>query len=112
MIRVLRILKLTGKLPALKTGLKAIAKSVPNVIRIVLIILMFFLIFSVIGVSFFKGKFYYCKSEGILESYLGGDFISQTGIGFEDLYTVQHKWDCFNAGAEWKRFYYNFDNVI
>jgi hypothetical protein len=24
---------------------------------------------------------------------------------------IEHKWDCVNAGAEWTRTYYNFDNM-
>jgi len=64
---------------------------------VTIITLLFFLIFGIIGVSYFKGKFYYCDSTGV------GDF-------FSDL-NVQTKWDCYNGGGAWVNYLLSFDNV-
>lgn len=58
--------------------------------------LLFFLIFAIIAVSEFKGRFYYCDT----------DEISYTVI---NVYT---KWDCINNGAEWLNRNYSFDNTL
>ncbi len=59
--------------------------------------LMFFLIFGIIAISYFKGKFYYCYSENI-------DFIKSLQI--------KSKWDCLNSGAAWLNRPYSFDNIF
>jgi hypothetical protein len=62
MFRVFRILRLISKTEGLKIGLSALFRAVPNIVRITIIILLFFLIFGIIAVSFFKGTFHYCQS--------------------------------------------------
>jgi Ion transport protein len=60
MFRILRVLRLIGKDEGLKIGLQALFKAIPNVLRISVIMGIFFLIFGIISVSFFKGTYYYC----------------------------------------------------
>lgn len=59
--------------------------------------LLFFLIFGIIGISYFKGKFYYCQY----------DF-----LGFEYLELLNYKWDCLNIGGNWLNKPYSFDNIF
>ena len=40
--------------------MRALMRAIPNILNITVIMLLFFLIFGVIGVSYFKGKLYYC----------------------------------------------------
>ena len=54
-----------------------------------MIAVLFFLIFAIIGVNFFKGIFYYCEYAHIKEM-----------SGF-DVNSLDTKWDCINIGAEW-----------
>jgi Ion transport protein len=62
--------------------------------------ILFFIIFGVIGVSFFKGKYYECLTEGVTQI-----------EGYESIFVLETKWDCINTGGEWRRMYYNFDNI-
>ena len=55
--------------------------------------LLFFLIFGVISVSQFKGRFFYCSGK------------------FDPKIDVKNKWDCISAGGEWINRIYNFDNI-
>ena len=60
--RILRILRLIGRNEQLKVAVRALLLAAPNVGNITVIMLLFFLIFGVIAVSYFKGKLYYCEN--------------------------------------------------
>lgn len=92
-IKVLRILRLISRHQGLKVAVRALYHALPNIINVTVIMLIFFLIFGVIGVSQFKGKFYFCSED--LES----DSI------------INHKWDCLNAGGVWDTQVYTFDDI-
>ena len=66
----------------------------PHILSIVAIVLLFFLIFGIIGISYFKGKYFFCAN-----------------IPFDSIY-INTKWDCLNAGANWQNEVYNFDNIF
>jgi len=69
--------------------------AIPNVANITIIMLLFFLIFGVIAVSYFKGKLFYCYN---FEPTLSESIVS--------------KWDCLSSGGDWQNRVYNFDNSI
>lgn len=58
--RILRCLRLIGRNEGLKIAVRALLFAIPNIISITVIMIMFFLVFAVISVSYFKGKMYYC----------------------------------------------------
>lgn len=68
--RVIRVFRLIGKEEGLQLAIKALLQAVPQIANVTIITLLFFLIFGIIGVSYFKGKFYYCDSTGV------GDFFN------------------------------------
>jgi len=92
-IKVLRILRLISRHQGLKVAVRALYYALPNILNVTVIMLIFFLIFGVIGVSQFKGKFYYCSED--------------LDIGI----TLKHKWDCLNAGGIWDTHVYTFDDI-
>jgi voltage-dependent calcium channel T type alpha-1G len=92
-IKVLRILRLISRHEGLKVAVRALYHALPNIINVTVIMLIFFLIFGVIGVSQFKGKFYGC-SEDI-----------KVGLN------IEHKWDCLNSGGIWDTQVYTFDDI-
>jgi hypothetical protein len=102
MFRIIRALRLISRNEGLKVGLQALIKAIPNVFKIVSIMVLFFLMFGIVAVSFFKGTFYYCDYLIIQPP------LSQFSLTF----TVNNKWDCLNAGALWMNKSYNFDNII
>jgi hypothetical protein len=70
--------------------------------EVLILMVLFLYIFSVISVNYFKGYLYNCSTEG-LDPY-------QVHLSpLHDI--VQTKWDCLNAGADWKNRFLNFDNV-
>ena len=56
-----------------------------------LVTAVIFLIFAIIGVNFFGGKFNYCSI---------------------DMYTYHTRLECLKAGGEWMLWDHNFDNSI
>jgi hypothetical protein len=58
--KAFRVLRLIGRNEGLKVAMRALINAVPNILNVTLIMILFFLIFGVILVSQFKGKFYYC----------------------------------------------------
>lgn len=61
MFRILRLLRLISKNEELKVAVRALFLAIPNVANVTIIMLLFFLIFGVILISYFKGKLYYCN---------------------------------------------------
>ena len=66
--------------------------AIPNIMNVLLIAILFFLIFAIIGVNFFKGIFYYCESSHL-----------KSLPGF-NVKLLNDKWDCINSGAEWMKY--------
>lgn len=58
-----RILRMINKNEGLKVAVRALFRAIPNIANVTLIMLLFFLIFAVIFVSQFKGKFYFCTGN-------------------------------------------------
>jgi Na+/H+ antiporter NhaB len=71
--------------------------AIPNIFNILLIAALFFLIFMIIGVNFFKGLLYYCNTDMLPNA---------------DSITIPDKWSCINFGAEWQNSDYSFDNIF
>jgi Ion transport protein len=92
--KIQKALRLIGRNEGLKVALRALVNTIPKVFTTTVIMILFYMIFAVVGVSFFKGKMFYCSEE-----------ISP--VAFE----LVSKWDCLNAGGLWLNRVYNFDNM-
>jgi len=65
----------------------------PQFLNVLLINTLFFGVFSIIGVSLFKGMYYNCYQKITLE-------------------VIETKWQCLNSGGTWERMAHNFDNFF
>ncbi|XP_072558429.1 sodium channel protein type 8 subunit alpha-like isoform X6 [Paramormyrops kingsleyae] len=81
----------------------ALVGAIPSIMNVLLVCLIFWLIFSIMGVNLFAGKYYYCFNE-----------TSEERFEVED---VNNKTECFNlinankTEVRWKNVKINFDNV-
>jgi len=97
MIRILRLLRTLRPLRFLshnqhmKIIVKALFRSFGALCNTMILILVVFLMFSIVGVSFFAGKFQYCELSK---------------------YEYSDKAACEANNGEWKTYDLNFDNVI
>lgn len=87
----------------LQVVVNALVGAIPSIMNVLLVCLIFWLIFSIMGVNLFAGKYYYCFNETAEESFLPD--------------VVNNKTECFafiNANyseVRWKNVKINFDNV-
>lgn len=93
LLRVLRPLRIISRNDGLKISIKALVMSVPNIINVAVISSLFFLIFGIIGVNYYKGSYYSCRQIRELPA------------------SVEHKWDCLDMGGNWLNNPTNFDRL-
>ncbi|MEQ2271678.1 Voltage-dependent T-type calcium channel subunit alpha-1I [Xenotaenia resolanae] len=91
LLRTLRPLRVISRAPGLKLVVETLITSLKPIGNIVLICCAFFIIFGILGVQLFKGKFYYC-------------------VGL-DVKNITNKSDCLTANYRWVHHKYNFDNL-
>ena len=60
-LRALRPLRVISRNQGLKLVVNALFSSIPAMLNVILVCGVFLLIFAVIGINFFKGKFYFCN---------------------------------------------------
>ncbi|CAF0755454.1 unnamed protein product [Rotaria sordida] len=63
LLRTLRPLRVISRAPGLKLVVQTLLSSLRPIGHIVVICCTFFIIFGILGVQLFKGKFYYCAGE-------------------------------------------------
>lgn len=81
----------------------ALVGAIPSIMNVLLVCLIFWLIFSIMGVNLFAGKYYYCFNE-TSEEYFPVDVVNnktQCVALMEQNYTE----------VRWKNVKINFDNV-
>ncbi|XP_048035945.1 voltage-dependent T-type calcium channel subunit alpha-1H-like [Megalobrama amblycephala] len=91
LLRTLRPLRVISRAPGLKLVVETLITSLRPTGNIVLICCAFFIVFGLLGVQLFKGKFYHCE---------GGDAKNITNME-----------ECKDEGYKWIRRKYNFDNL-
>lgn len=77
----------------------ALFGAIPSIVNVLLVCLIFWLIFSIMGVNLFAGKFYEC--------------VNATSGSRLDLNQTSNFTECLSFGksARWKNVKINFDNV-
>ena len=61
LMRVLRPLRVISRNKGLKIGIQALIMAIPSLFNVMIISLMFFMIYGIIGVNYFKGTFFNCE---------------------------------------------------
>lgn len=57
-LRVLRPLRLISRNEGLKLAINSLILSIPSMLNLILVCLIFFLLFGIFGVNYFKGKIF------------------------------------------------------
>jgi len=74
-LRALRPLRVVSKNEGIKTVVNSLLLSIPSLLNVLLIILLFLLVFGILGVQLFKGGIWMCDGE--FEGHLREDCINQ-----------------------------------
>nr|XP_047917282.1 sodium channel protein type 1 subunit alpha isoform X3 [Anser cygnoides] len=87
---------------SLKVVVNALLGAIPSIMNVLLVCLIFWLIFSIMGVNLFAGKFYYCVNTTTDERFE----VDQINNFSQCEELIKN-----NQSARWKNVKVNFDNV-
>ncbi|XP_068119166.1 sodium channel protein type 4 subunit alpha [Hyperolius riggenbachi] len=100
-LRALRPLRALSRFEGMRVVVNALLGAIPSIMNVLLVCLIFWLIFSIMGVNLFAGKYYRC--------------INTTTSELFDLSIVNNRSDCFALNhteeVRWVNVKVNFDNV-
>ncbi|KAJ3591979.1 hypothetical protein NHX12_007109 [Muraenolepis orangiensis] len=99
-LRALRPLRALSRFEGMRVVVNALLGAIPSIFNVLLVCLMFWLIFSIMGVNFFAGKYYYCVN-------------ATSGIRYLTSSVVNNKSECLKVEGNdsWKNAKINFDHV-
>eukprot|EP00002_Diphylleia_rotans_P008552 TRINITY_DN1844_c0_g1_i3.p1 TRINITY_DN1844_c0_g1~~TRINITY_DN1844_c0_g1_i3.p1 ORF type:complete len:1384 (+),score=276.21 TRINITY_DN1844_c0_g1_i3:89-4240(+) len=97
LLRALRPLRLIRRLEDMKISVMSLVRSIPSMLNAMLLSLVFWFVFAVLGVQFFAGQFYSCNDDGV------SDRSECVGTYFVDGVETPREW--LNANP-------NFDSII
>ncbi|KAL0963798.1 hypothetical protein UPYG_G00313710 [Umbra pygmaea] len=95
--RALRPLRALSRFEGMRVVVNALLGAIPSIFNVLLVCLIFWLIFSIMGVNLFAGKFYHCINVTTQERF--------------EVHIVANRSQCNNLGQRWKNVKINFDNV-
>uniref|UniRef100_A0A8C4XUK9 Sodium channel protein n=1 Tax=Falco tinnunculus TaxID=100819 RepID=A0A8C4XUK9_FALTI len=101
-LRALRPLRALSRFEGMRVVVNALVGAIPSIMNVLLVCLIFWLIFSIMGVNLFAGKFYHCVNTTTGEMFDVSDVNNYTQC--EEL--IKN-----NQSARWKNVKVNFDNV-
>ncbi|XP_074500587.1 sodium channel, voltage gated, type VIII, alpha subunit a isoform X9 [Sebastes fasciatus] len=102
-LRALRPLRALSRFEGMRVVVNALVGAIPSIMNVLLVCLIFWLIFSIMGVNLFAGKYYYC--------------FNQTSEEYFPVDVVNNKTQCEAlmqqnfTEVRWKNVKINFDNV-
>ena len=102
MARLLRPIRVVSKNDGLRISIQALYVSVPAILNLLVIVLLFMTIFGIIGVNLFKGRFEYCDTSAVVG--IGLNKKQQGEVILDNL-------DCFNFGGTWRTYLTQFNNI-
>ncbi|KAL0820244.1 hypothetical protein ABMA28_006163 [Loxostege sticticalis] len=95
-LRALRPLRAISRWQGMRIVVNALMYAIPSIFNVLLVCLVFWLIFSIMGVQFFGGKFFKCVDEE-------GELLP--------LEVVNDKWECYYNNFSWINSKISFDHV-
>uniref|UniRef100_A0A8C0EWN6 Sodium channel protein n=1 Tax=Bubo bubo TaxID=30461 RepID=A0A8C0EWN6_BUBBB len=100
-LRALRPLRALSRFEGMRVVVNALLGAIPSIMNVLLVCLIFWLIFSIMGVNLFAGKYYRC--------------INTTSEEIFDISVVNNRSDCMallhTNEVRWVNVKVNFDNV-
>ncbi|XP_044735668.1 sodium channel protein 60E [Chrysoperla carnea] len=95
-LRALRPLRAISRWQGMRIVVNALMYAIPSIFNVLLVCLVFWLIFSIMGVQFFGGKFFKCVDND-------GELLPIT--------VVDNKWECAEKNYTWVNSKITFDHV-
>ncbi|XP_076025263.1 sodium channel protein type 4 subunit alpha B isoform X2 [Genypterus blacodes] len=102
-LRALRPLRALSRFEGMRVVVNALVGAIPSIFNVLLVCLIFWLIFSIMGVNLFAGKFYHCYNSTSETIFLPEEVNNKT----ECLELINNN----HTEVRWKNLKVNFDNV-
>jgi hypothetical protein len=107
-LRALRPLRMSNRAPGLRVVVDALMAAIPGAINVILVCMLFFLIFAIFFMNYFKGQFRRCGGDAF-EAAIGADggweALLEAPVAWSALGAEQRAWFAPNstvfAGAEY-----------
>ncbi|KAK7492683.1 hypothetical protein BaRGS_00016162 [Batillaria attramentaria] len=96
-MRAFRPLRAISRWQSLRTVVSSLIHAIPDIFNVFLVVIVFWLVFSIMGVQFFAGKFYRC--------------LDRTSFDIMNYTITPNKFTCISAGHVWENTKVNFDNA-
>ncbi|KAM4821260.1 LOW QUALITY PROTEIN: sodium channel protein type 11 subunit alpha [Thomomys bottae] len=96
-LRALRPLRALSQFEGMKVVVNALIGAIPAILNVLLVCLIFWLIFCILGVNFFKGKFGRCIRGGDINDYINSKVANHS--------------QCNSSNYTWENPSVHFDNV-
>uniref|UniRef100_UPI00358E1636 sodium channel protein type 2 subunit alpha-like n=1 Tax=Myxine glutinosa TaxID=7769 RepID=UPI00358E1636 len=100
-LRALRPLRALSRFEGMRVVVNALVGAIPSIMNVLLVCLIFWLIFSIMGVNMFAGKYYKCINTTDEKMFLPSEVINKSGCGLVN----------DTQEARWVNVKINFDNV-
>lgn len=124
-ISALTVFRFFTRVASLKVVLNTLFRSIPAIVNVLIVCCLLFLVFGILGVQLFKGKFYYCSAERIGSEanclfpegvnrtldFEWNKYTSSCSMKSQFLETIKQRSDC-QYPLEWLNNSYNFDNLL
>ncbi|XP_072105678.1 sodium channel protein type 8 subunit alpha-like [Mobula birostris] len=102
-LRALRPLRALSRFEGMRVVVNALVGAIPSIMNVLLVCLIFWLIFSIMGVNLFAGKYYFCFNETSEHRFLPKEINNKTDC--------EALMESSNGDVRWKNVKINFDNV-
>eukprot|EP01052_Picozoa_sp_SAG31_P042038 SAG31_NODE_6550_length_1981_cov_1.388417_2_plen_618_part_01 len=99
-VRALRPLRMIKRVPELKQVVNSLFEAAPTLGNVILLLVMFWMVFGILGINLFKGRFYYCTDGDV--------------YGIDDCIGVYYDEDLGLQSRQWLKpgdGYWGFDNI-
>ncbi|XP_064574879.1 sodium channel protein type 2 subunit alpha-like [Zonotrichia leucophrys gambelii] len=101
-LRALRPLRALSRFEGMRVVVNALTGAIPSIMNVLLVCLTFWLIFSIMGVNLFAGKFYHCVNT------TNNDMLSPEQVSNKSMCENMNR---TTGSVRWKNVKVNFDNV-
>ena len=99
-LKILRPLRLIARNKGLKVAIVSLGRSIPNIVRLQVIVLFFVFLFAILQTTILSGSFYRCSTDHLSLSMK------------QQLAYITKMEDCYNYGGEWVVPDLNFNTVF
>ncbi|NXC34983.1 SCN2A protein, partial [Campylorhamphus procurvoides] len=101
-LRALRPLRALSRFEGMRVVVNALTGAIPSIMNVLLVCLTFWLVFSIMGVNLFAGKFYHCVNTTNDKIFTPQQVSNKSACEMTNMTT---------GDARWKNVKVNFDNV-